>query len=194
MFAAGREFDGGGATKGRRVVILRSRGNIDDDGFRVATDVDPVHLALPCSGEAVERGANGYGHSAGAADASTCGSFGIRSEREAALRMKKFGDFREERKAIALGFHERSERSETFFALDVAGNQLDAVVVAGMRFDDTGSVEGNRGVLRDGTGMKEIERPDIERAAGEVHACRCFGFDDHGCELTRFRGFSVEPV
>src|SRR6266851_4156113 len=37
--------------------------------------------------------------------------------------------------------------------------------------------------------MKEIERPDVERAAGEVHACRCFGFDDHGYELTRFRGF-----
>src|SRR5258707_8026184 len=100
MFAAGREFDGGGATKGRRVVILRSRGNIDDDGFRVAADVDPVHLALPCSGEAVERGANGYGHGTGAANACACGSFGIRSEREAALRMKKFGDFREERKAI----------------------------------------------------------------------------------------------
>src|SRR5260370_5030968 len=36
--------------------------------------------------------------------------------------------------------------------------------------------------------MKEIERPDVERAAGEVHASRCFGFDDHGCELARFRG------
>ena len=34
--------------------------------------------------------------------------------------------------------------------------------------------------------MKEIERPDIERAAGEVHAGRCFGFDDHKRELTRF--------
>src|SRR6266853_1768906 len=37
--------------------------------------------------------------------------------------------------------------------------------------------------------MKEIERPDVERAAGEVHACWCFGFDDHGYELTRFGDF-----
>src|SRR5260370_34238023 len=144
MLTTGREFNGGGATKGRRVVYLRSGGNIDDDGFRVAADVDPVHLALPRSREAVERGANGYGHGTGAANACARGSFGIRSERETALRMKKFGDFREERKAIALGLHERSERSETFFALDVAGNQLDAGVVARMRLDHTNGDDRNR--------------------------------------------------
>src|SRR3989442_6842847 len=141
MLAAGREFDGGGAPERRRVVILRSGGNIDDDGFRVAADVDPVDLALPCSGKAVESGANGYGHGAGAADACAGGSFGIRCEREAALGVEKFGDFREEREAIALGFHERVERGKAFFALDVAGNQLDAVVAGWQRFDYAGGVQ-----------------------------------------------------
>src|SRR5205823_11624057 len=69
MFAAGREFDGSGAAKRWRIVVLRSSGHIDDDGLGVAAGVDPVDLALPCSGHAVERGANGYGHGAGAANA-----------------------------------------------------------------------------------------------------------------------------
>src|SRR5713226_4527952 len=154
MLTAGRQFNGRGATESRRVMILRSSGNIDDDGFGVAADVDPVDLALPCSGEAIERGANGHGHGAGAADARARGSFGIRGEREAALRVEEFGDFREERQAVAFGFDERDEGSKTFFALDVAGNQLDAVVAAGMRFDNAGGVKLDRGVHGDRPGMK----------------------------------------
>src|SRR5260370_17270494 len=102
MLPAGREFDGGGATKCRRVVILSSSRNIDDNSFCVAADVDPVYLALPCSGEAVERGANGYGHGAGAADASACGSFGFLSRREAPLGVKEFLDSHQSRKPHSL--------------------------------------------------------------------------------------------
>src|SRR5712692_2295091 len=154
MLTTGREFYGRGATECRRVVILSSGGNTDDDGFRVAADVDPVDLALPCSGEAVERGANGHGHGAGAANACACRSFRIGGKREAALGVEKFGDFREEREAVALCFYEDGEGGKTFFALDVAGNQLDAVVAAGMRFDDAGGVKRNRGVHGDRAGMK----------------------------------------
>src|SRR3989449_8925545 len=166
MLAAGWEFDGGGAPERRGVVILRSGGNIDDDGFRVAADVDPVDLALPCSGEAVESGANGYSHGAGAADACAGRSFGICSEGKTALRVEKFGDFREEREAIALGFHERVERGKAFFALDVAGNQLDAVVAGGKRFHHQRGVEGNSRDHGDLARVKEIERPDVQRAPG----------------------------
>src|SRR5229473_1451429 len=128
MLAAGRKFDGGGAAKGRWVMILRARGNIDDDGFGVAADVDPIHFALPRPGEAVKGRANRYGHGAGAADACACGSFRIRSQCEASLGMKKLGDFGEEREAVALGFHEGGERGKAFFALDVARDQFDAIV------------------------------------------------------------------
>src|SRR2546422_9060291 len=54
MLTAGWEFDGSGAAEGRRVVILGSGGHIDDDGFGVAADVDPIDLALARSGEAVK--------------------------------------------------------------------------------------------------------------------------------------------
>src|SRR5713226_4391643 len=97
MLTARREFDGRGATEGGRVMILRSGRNIDDDGFRVAADVDPVDFALPRSGEAVKSGANGHGHGAGAADACACGSFGIGGERKTAQRAEELSDFREER-------------------------------------------------------------------------------------------------
>src|SRR5260370_11396919 len=86
MFAAGRQFDGSSAAKRRGIVILRAGGNVDDNGFRVAANVDPVDLALPCSGETVKRGANGYSHRAGAADACSLASFRIGAQRGAALR------------------------------------------------------------------------------------------------------------
>src|SRR5207244_7581350 len=89
VFAARGKFDGRGTTEGGRVMILGASGNIDDDGFCVAADVDPVDLALPRPGEAVEGGANGYGHGAGAGDARASGSFRIGSEGEAALRDRK---------------------------------------------------------------------------------------------------------
>ena len=79
MLTAGRELDRSSAAEGGRIVILGSGRNIDDDGFGVAADVDPVDLAHACSGEAVQRGANGHGHGAGAADACTGGSLRIRS-------------------------------------------------------------------------------------------------------------------
>src|SRR5206468_1201056 len=138
MFAAGWEFDGSGAAKRWRIVVLRSSGNIDDDGFGVAADVNPVDLALPCSGKAVERGANGYGHGAGAADACAGGSFRIRGECEAALRVKELGDFREEREAVALGFYESRKGSKTFFPFDVARDKLDTAIVGIIGFDNAG--------------------------------------------------------
>src|SRR5258708_22050893 len=152
MLAAGREFDGSGAAEGLRVMILRSGRDTDHNGFGIAADVDPVDLALSCSGEAVKRGANGHGHGVGAADARARGSFRIGRERKAALRLEELGNFREEREAIALGIHERGERGKTFFALDVAGNQLDAVVAAGMRLDDARGVSEIAAVTGTGPG------------------------------------------
>ncbi len=53
MLAAGRQLNGGGTAKGRRIVVLRTGGNIDHDGLGVAADVNPIYLALPCPSEAV---------------------------------------------------------------------------------------------------------------------------------------------
>jgi len=44
------------------------------DGFRVAADVDPIHFALSCSRETVERAQMGHGHGAGAANACAGGA------------------------------------------------------------------------------------------------------------------------
>src|SRR5260370_15858086 len=126
----------------------------------------PLSFAHPRSAEGGGGGEVVEGGAVVTADACPRGRFGIRGEREAALRMEELGDFREEREAVALSFHEGGEGGETFFALDVAGNQLDAVVAAGMRFDDARSVQRNRGVQRNRTWMKEVERPNVERAAG----------------------------
>src|SRR5713226_8747382 len=131
MFAAGRQLDSRCAAKGRGIMVLSASGNIDDNGFGVAADVDPIDLALPCSGEAVQRGAYRNRHGARAADARASWGFGIRCECEAALGVEELGDFREERETVALGLHQSGERGETFFALDVTRNQFDAVVAGG---------------------------------------------------------------
>src|SRR5215831_19490993 len=76
MFAAGRQFDGRCTAKGGWVVVLRARGNVDDNSLRVPADVDPILFTLPCSRVAVQRGANGHSHGAGTADA--CAGWGFR--------------------------------------------------------------------------------------------------------------------
>src|SRR6266567_1782810 len=149
-------------------MILYARRHADDDGFGVAADVDPIHLALPRPGR----------------------RFRIRREGKAALWAEEFCYFREKGEAVALGLYQSSERGKALFALDVARNQLDAVVAKGMRFDDARSIKRDGRVHRDRTRMKEIERPNVERSSGEVHARRCFGLNDHVCPLGRFCGVS----
>src|SRR5207245_2603316 len=127
MFAAGRQLDRRSAAKGRGVMVLGAGGNVDDNGLGVATDVDPIDLALPCSGKAVQRGTYRDSHGAGATDARARGGFGIRCERKAALRVEELGDFCEEREAIAFGLHQSGERGETCFALCGARSQLDGM-------------------------------------------------------------------
>src|SRR5262245_60448081 len=179
MLPAGGKLDGCGAAKSGRIVVLGARRHVDDDGFGVAADVNPILFALPCSGEAIERSANRDGHGAGAADASAGGSFGIGYQREAALRAEELGDFRKERKAIALGLHERGEGGEGFFALRVARRQTNGFAAVG--FNTAGSVERNCSVDGDGTGMEKIERPDVKCAAGKVYTRWRLRFDDHRC-------------
>src|SRR5262249_13655340 len=67
--AAWRQFDRGRSAKRGRVVVLRSGGYVNHDGFGVSADVNPVGLALAGTGVAVEGGTNRNCHGAGAADA-----------------------------------------------------------------------------------------------------------------------------
>src|SRR5207245_4794069 len=91
--------------------------------------------------EAVQRGADGHGHGAGTANAGAGRGFRIGHQRESTLWAEKLGYFGKERKAIALGLHERGEAGETFFTLDVARHQADGLATVG--FDTAGSVEGD---------------------------------------------------
>src|SRR5471030_2357702 len=102
--AARREFYGRGATERGRIMVLRAGGDVDDDGFGVAADVDPVFLTLTSAGKAIKRGANGHRHRAGATDARARGSFRIGRQGETAVGPKKLHDFREERQAITPRF------------------------------------------------------------------------------------------
>src|ERR1700730_5345870 len=88
-----RELDRRSTAKRRRVVILGAGGNVDDNGLCVATDVDPIDFALPCSGISVQGRTDRHRHGARAADARPVGSLRIRCEREATLRLEKLYDF-----------------------------------------------------------------------------------------------------
>src|SRR5262249_40046781 len=152
--------------------VLRASGNIDDDRFRIAADVNPVDFALACTGEPIERGTDGNGHGAGASDACASGSFGISSERETGGRLEEFYDFGEKRELVTLGVNESGERAKGLFAFGIARDQADAFVAVG--FDDAGSVARDCGVDGERAGMEEIKRPDVESAAGQVHASGSF--------------------
>ena len=161
MLATRWKFDGSSAAEGGRIVVLRAGRDVDDDGLCVAADVNPIDFALPCSGKAIQRGANRHGHGAGAANAGACGSFGIGSESETTLRLKEFGDLGKERKTIAFGLYEGLEGRKTLLALNVAGDEPDAFVAGRMCFDGTRGIEGDGGIDGDRARMKQIERPNI---------------------------------
>src|SRR5260370_37983392 len=148
-----------------------------------------IYFALPSPGEAVSRAINLRAFGAGTADSCTCRSFGIRGECETTLRVEELGDFCEERETVTLGLHEGGEGSKTFFALDVAGGEPDAIVASGKGFNGARSIERDGRVQGDCAGMKDVERPNVQRASGEVHTGRCSGFDAHVCELARFGAF-----
>ena len=137
-------------------MILRARRNGNDDRFGIATNVDPIGLTLSCRGEAVKCRADRDRHGTRTADASTRGCFGISGQGEPTLRLKKFGDFGEKRKPVALGFNQRIERIEAFFELRVLRDELDAVVAFRMLIDHAGGVTCDRRVHRDRARMKQI--------------------------------------
>src|SRR2546425_682192 len=62
--AAGGEFDGVGAAKRGRVVVLRARGHMDYDGFGVPANMDPLLKAKACAGQPIEGRADGHCHRA----------------------------------------------------------------------------------------------------------------------------------
>src|SRR5215467_15117049 len=176
-FAAGGKLNGRSSAKSRRVVVLRAGRDVNDDGFGVAADVNPILFALPCPRIAVQRRADGHGHGAGTPDASPGGSFRIRHQREAALRAEELGDFREQRKAVAFGLHERGEGRKAFLPLNIARHEADGLVAVGL--DTAGSIQRNGSVEGYRARMKKVKRPDVEGAAGKVHTRWCLRFDNH---------------
>src|SRR5215471_5395786 len=192
-FATGRKFDSSGAAECRRIVVLRSGGNFDDDPFRVAADVDPIHFALPGRGKTVQRGTNGDGHCARAAYAGSSRRLGIGSQREAALRFEELGDLGEQRQMVPFRFYHSREGCEIFLSLGVAGNQANAFVARCVRLNNAARITRNRGVNGYCSRMKEVERPDIQSSAGQVYTSGRLRFDAHilFSVATRFvlRGF-----
>ncbi len=100
-FAPRCEDDGGGASKCRRVMVLRARRHADDDRLDVPADVNPVFAAEARSCQTIERRANRHGHGGRAADPRTSGSFGIGSECETARWAKHADEVCQQRQPIA---------------------------------------------------------------------------------------------
>src|SRR5258708_7340286 len=175
----------GGAAKCRWIVVLRSGGHANHNAFRIAADVDPIDGAPPCSGEAIQRRANRHRHRARGANARACGPFALGGQRDAAVGAEELYDLGEQRQAIVFRADQGCERGEGFRFAGVNRNQLDALVASGMRFDSAVGVTRNCRVDSQRAGMKKIQRPDVEGAAGEVDACRSFRFDAHDMSRAR---------
>jgi len=153
MLTAGWEFDGSGAAEGRRVVILVPVGTLMTMASASRLMWIQSTLLLPAP---VKRSSAAQMATAMALEPPMPAPAGA-SESVVSVKppcgWKNLVIFGEEREAIALGFHRGGERGKTLFALDVAGNQLDAVVASGMRFDDARGVKRNCGVHGNRTRM-----------------------------------------
>jgi hypothetical protein len=141
--------------------------------------MDPVGFAFARASEAVKGGTDGDGHGAGAADSGPGGGFGVGGQGEAALGLKEFNDFGQQGQFVALAADQLGEGDKTFAALVVSGDEADVLIAGRKGLDAAGGVAGDGGVYGDRARVEEIERPDIESAAGEVDASGSFGFNAH---------------
>ena len=71
------------------------------------------------------------------------------------------------------------QRRKRFFAPRVARNQYDATRARRSRLNEAGGVAGDGAVHRHRAGMKQVQRPDIQRPSGEIDSRRRFGLDSH---------------
>ena len=160
-------------------MILSARGHTDYNRFGVAADVNPIFETAAGGGEAIERGANRHGHGARSAEAGAGGRFGICGEREAGGGAEKSHQMREKRKPIAARPAQGFERREGFLAARVGGNEGDAALTFGAGFDNARSVAGDRAIHGERAFVKEVKRPNVERAAGQIDARRSTRFNSH---------------
>src|SRR5580704_18395919 len=77
------------------------------------------------------------------------------------------------------GFDELGELGEGLFAAGIKGAQFNAS--AGKRRDAARGENLQREVQGERAGMKEVERPEIDGASGEVGAAGSVGGDGGGC-------------
>ncbi len=76
---------------------------------------------------------------------------------------------------VRLGTAQRREVRERFIAFRVDGLQPD--LLPRQRCDAAAREDVHREVDGDGAGMKKVERPDVHRPAGQVHAAGAVRYD-----------------
>ena len=85
-FAAWRQFNRSGAAKRRRIMVLRSRWNLNHNAFRIAADMDPIDFALSSGSKTIHCRTNRHGHRARSADSRARRGLGIRRQAHHFLR------------------------------------------------------------------------------------------------------------
>ena len=186
--AVGFELDGGDPSVQRRPVVLQPR----RDGDRLRLDVHRdlqqrfrlVVRAFPFG----ERGTDGHVQRRRPGDAGAGGRL-RRGRQRQSPGLEEVHQQREQAKLASM-----AKLPPVFGFDDGAGvERLDGDPRVGSRLDLRARAKADRGVERLRAGMKEIERPDVDGASGQIDARRCGRPDDHARIIGRSGSARLQP-
>ena len=170
-------MDAGSGAILRRIIILKTSGHADHGGFNIGGDSDELALVVAISDQPIECADAGDGQRRRTAQP------GAGRGQAVGGQMKPGGWFEE--------VNQLGDQFETFFAnqifdggqfgfksdFAIARFEHDAAVIA--RFDLAMSAQRSGEIYGRRAGMKEIKRPDVDRAAGKIDAGWCGRFNKH---------------
>ena len=173
--SVGAELEGRDAAVHRRAIVLEAGRHLDRLGLDVHRG-DQERLGIRRRARpAGERAADGDVQCRRAGDAGAGRRLAARADDDP-LDGERVGQRRQERECLVrLQLRARRQRDAE---AGVFRHDLDALVVAAIELHVRAEADG--GVERLRTIVKEIERPDVDRAAGEIDSCRCGRGDVHG--------------
>ncbi len=171
------ELQRGDAAVQRRPVVLQPGRHADHLRLDVLGNLEQRVGGQPAVGPAVERRRHGDVQRRRSGDAGAGRRFAARRHGDAAHaeRVRRGGPAAAASVSAGSAVERRAGPDDD---AEVVGDQQHAVVVAGVEADVR--AQADRGVDRLRAGMEEIQRPDVDGPAGEIHARRRRSRHGHG--------------
>jgi len=176
----------------RRIVILRAGGNPNHLRLNVLRDLAKLLQTVSGMGEAVERAADGNHHRRRSRDARTGGRLGVGLQRESGLRLEKPHCQRRQQVCRAGRLAQSLKRPIGLAEIQIPRAQVNLRSALSLNRTPCVAIHGK--VNRYSSRVIEIQRPDVQRSAGQIHSAGRFANNLHGVKLHYTSGKYVQKT